>query len=506
MTAPPVLRDYQVDVIGRFETEVSAGRRRILLVMATGGGKTLVAASIISNATSEGQRVLFLAHRRELVQQTSRKLYDVGVDHGIVAAGFAMRPGVPVQIASIATVQARAIRASSMELPPADLVVIDEAHHCRARSYQSIMQAYPSAIILGLTATPCRGDGRGLGSAFEAMVECPDVAALIAAGYLVPARVYAPSQPDLTGVRIERGDYVERQLAERMDRPKLVGDIVGHWHKLAERRPTVVFATGVAHSLHLRDEFRLSGVWAEHIDGGTPAEARDHILTQLAAGQVEVVCNAMVLTEGWDSPTVSCLILARPTHSLGLYRQMVGRVLRPAPGKVYALILDHAGAVFAHGLPDDEVEWTLAADRKARNATPSGGGGRPAAPALTSCPECTAIRFEGRDCTVCGWRPFRRAEAVEVADGELGRVDRSRKAQVVAPSAAEKESFHRQLLWIGREKGYSDGWAAHKFKEKFGHWPPRNLPMPVPASPEVRSWVRSRQIAYAKAMEKRRLA
>src|SRR5262249_1766952 len=254
-----------------------------------------------------------------------------------------------------------------------------------------------SAIILGMTATPCRGDGRGLGNAFEVIVECPPVAELITAGFLVSTKTYAPTRPDLSGVRVEKGDYVESQLAQRMDRAQLVGDIVSHWHRLAERRPTVVFASGVAHSVHLRDEFRASGVWAEHIDGSTPVEQRDEILAQLAAGKVEVVCNAMVLTEGWDQPMVSCLLLARPTKHMGLYSQMVGRVLRPAVGKTDALILDHAGAIFEHGFVEEPVNWTLAEDRRAENPVHSSRGLR-RTPTLTTCPECTAVRFEGRPC------------------------------------------------------------------------------------------------------------
>jgi DNA repair protein RadD len=254
-----------------------------------------------------------------------------------------------------------------MDLPDAALVVVDEAHHAPAQTYRQLLRAYPEALILGMTATPCRGDGRGLGDIFEMMVETPPVAELIELGFLVGTRVYAPSRPDLTGVRVERGDYVERQLADRMDRPQLVGDVVTHWLRLAERRRTVVFASGVAHSVHLRDEFRAAGIWAEHIDGSTPVEQRDEILKKVDAGTVEVVCNAMVLTEGWDCPAVSCLVLARPTRHMGLYRQMVGRVLRPAPGKTDALTLDHAGAVFEHGFVEDPVLWTLATNRRAEN-------------------------------------------------------------------------------------------------------------------------------------------
>jgi DNA repair protein RadD len=313
------------------------------------------------------------------------------------------RPGSPLDRRSACRshqfrpLHARAVRSRSIELPAADLVIVDEAHHSPAATYQRLLAAYPNATIIGLTATPCRGDGRGLGGTFELMIEGPPVVELIDGKYLVGTRVYAPVRPDLTGVHVRRGDYVEAELAARMNTAKLVGDVVEHWCRLAERRPTVVFAVDVAHSVHLRNEFRRAGVLAEHLDGSTPLEERDQILAQLSDGRIEVVTNCMVLTEGWDQPNVSCLILARPTKSLGLYRQMVGRCLRTWPGKTEALILDHAGATFEHGFAEDPIEWTLFEDRRAENKKHSARG-TPHAPALTTCPECSAVRFEGRPC------------------------------------------------------------------------------------------------------------
>jgi len=492
------LRPYQADVIARIWAAIEAAQRRIILVAPTGSGKTVIAADIIADAVARGMRVLFLAHRRELIGQASRKLHDAGIDHGILLPGYAPRPGEPVQVASIATLHARGIRTSTIDLPPADLVIIDEAHHCLARTYQRLLEAYPNAIVTGLTATPCRGDGRGLGNVFDLLVECPDVAELIAAKYLVPAKVYAPSRPDLSGVRVERGDYVESQLAARVDTAQLVGDIVEHWHKLAERRQTVVFAVGVPHSMHLRDEFRRSGVMAEHIDGSTPTEERDAILKGLAAGTIELVTNCMVLTEGFDCPDIGCLVLARPTKSLGLYRQMIGRGLRPAPGKADCLILDHAGAVFQHGFPDDPISWTLAEDRRAENKTHASRG-KHGAPALVDCPECRAIRFQGQPCPACRWRPRSKPAAVEVADGDLGRVERDRAVTAVTQ---DRLRFYAMLLYIAAERGYQRGWAGHKFKEKFGSWPSWRFVDPLPPDDAVRAWVRSRAIAYAKAMAK----
>jgi superfamily II DNA or RNA helicase len=403
-------------------------------------------------------------------------------------------------VASIATLYARAVRGSKIELPPADLIVLDEAHHARARTYRRILESYPNAVVIGLTATPCRGDGRGLGNIFDKIIEGPPIAELIAGGHLVPSKVFAPTRPDLAGVRVERGDYVESQLAKRMNTDTLVGDIIEHWFRLADRRRTVVFATGVEHSVHIRNEFRQAAVLAEHLDGSTPAKERDAILAKLAAGQIDVVVNAMILTEGWDSPEVACLVLARPTRSLLLYRQMVGRVLRPAPGKTDALILDHAGAVFEHGFVEEPITWTLHSDRRAEN-TAQTARTEGHAPRLTTCPECKATRFQGRPCEACGWRPQRRPAAFDVAEGELAHVDRAYNVDA-GFNEAGKLNFYRQLLWIADERGYQHGWAAHKHREKFGAWPPRtNLP-PLEPEASTRAWVRSRQIAFARAKAK----
>ena len=403
-----------------------------------------------------------------------------------------------VQVASIQTLWTRSQHSGKMDLPPADLVWIDECHHAPAMTYSKIIESYPDATLLGTTATPCRGDGRGLGGIFEAMIETPQVAELIKLGYLVGTRVYAPCVPDLTGVRTQRGDYIETQLAERMDQPKLIGDIVTHWHRYGERRRTVVFAVNVEHSIHIKDELIKSGVRCEHIDGGTPKPERDATLERLASGELEIVTNCMVLTEGWDMPECACIVLARPTRQMGLFRQMVGRVLRPAPGKVDAVVLDHSGAVFRHGFVEDEVEWTLDPDLPAKNKTREGKGGEPGS-RLLECTACGAVRVAGEPCSHCGFLPQRTPRDVPFEDGELSLVDAARRAKGYTYSPAERERWHAMLIWIGQERGYKPGWAAYKCEEKFGRKPPWGAsPEPIPPTPEVRSWVRSRMIAWAK--------
>jgi superfamily II DNA or RNA helicase len=489
------LRDYQQKAIDDFEADQ---HRSVLLVSPTGSGKTVIATSIMKRHASLWKSSLFIVHRREIVRQTSAKLRELKVPHGVIMAGEKPRLLERVQVAAIQTLHARAVRTDRMPMPEADLVVIDEAHHAPAEMYQQVLAAYPNARIIGLTATPCRGDGRGLGDIFQAMIELPQVPELVEKGHLVATRVYAPSIPDLEGLKVRMGDYVEAQLADRMDTDRLVGDLVYHWLKYGERRKTVVFATGVGHSVHIRDEFCRSGVRAEHIDATTPKAERDEILDRLRRNEIEVVVNCAVLTEGWDMPEIGCCILARPTRQIGLYRQMLGRVLRPAPGKTDAIVLDHAGAVHRHGFAEDRIEWTLDPDRDATNRThakrEATGKDR-----FVECSQCGVMREGGKACPHCGFIPPPKPVEFQPAAGELGLVDRDRQVKAPVYDHEARTNWHAMLLHIADQRGYKPGWAAHKYKEKFDDWPPRFLPQPIDPAPEVLSWVRSRAIAYAKS-------
>jgi DNA repair protein RadD len=490
------LRPYQIDVIEKCRENIAGGLRKQIIVAPTGSGKTIIASSIIKSAGDKGKRALVLAHTREIIKQTSGKLFAEGIDHGIVQAGFPTRDA-PVQVATIQTLSARAMRSSRMKLPPADLLIVDEGHHATAQTWRKIIEAYPQAALIGLTATPCRGDGRGLGSIFDVIVECPQVAELIEQGYLVGTRVFAPAAPDLTGIRTRAGDYVEDQLAQRMDQDGLVGDIVTHYHKYGERRRTVCFAVNVAHSIHIRDEFKKAGVRAEHVDGSTPKPERDAALARLASGETELITNCMVLTEGWDLPAVSCCILARPTKKMGLYRQMVGRVLRPAPDKSNAIVLDHAGATYRHGFVEDRVEWTLDPERRAESKAHAARQADGYRSRFVDC-KCGSIRVAGERCGHCGFLPQRRGDAVEYRDGDLALVDRKTRIAEKLSDPAELMRWHSMLTHIAEERGYKPGWASHKYKERFGTWPLLPNPSLTQPTPEVLSWVRSRNIAWAK--------
>ena len=490
------LRQYQLDAVENLRESVRAGNRCLILQAGTGSGKTIIAAQIIKNAVAKKKYVLFLAHRRELIDQCADKLERFGVPHGIIMAGRQGHVSQNVQVASIQTLWHRAVKKTRMHLPPTDLIVLDACQRSLSKTYRHLIDAYPEATVWGLTATPCRGDGRGLGEIYDDMVCCPPVVELTAAGFLVPIKYFAPSAPDLAGVKIRMGDYVEGELATRMDKQPLVGSIVENWGRLAEGRQTVVFATGVKHSMHIADEFKKAGVAAAHLDGNTPLDERKQILGDLFTGAITVVSNCMVLCEGWDCPPVSCCILARPTKSIGLYLQMAGRTLRPWEGKADCLLVDHAGCIYEHGFVDEPVPWDL--DPKIRIKDAITNSKKKKARPIT-CPECKCT-FQGlAECPECGWAPKKVGQEYAWVAGELVEVRKNAKAVAARYTMQEKESWFQQLGQVAKERGYRDGWIGHTYKKKFGVWPAtvfaRDL---LPPGPEVLGFVRHLAIRYAK--------
>lgn len=502
------LRGYQSALLDKVRMSIAAGNRKILVVLPTGGGKTVVAAQIVKSAADKGNITMFLAHRRELIYQCADKLTRFGVDHGILMAGEYPTGAADAQVASVDTIRSRCITSNKLPMPYADICFIDEAHRSLAPTYLKLIDHYADRVVIGLTATPIRSDGKGLGHVYDDLVLGPTIRELIDLGHLAVPKTFAPTIPDLTGIRVRRGDYDERELAKAMDKRSLVGDIVTHWWRLAEGRPTIVFASSVQHSIHLRDEFVKQGVKAEHIDGTTNAYHRERIIKELGNGKTQVVCNYGVLTEGFDEPKLSACVLARPTKNMGLYLQMAGRVLRTAPGKEDALIIDHSGNVYEHGFVEDPQPWVLE-EGKALETSAKERQSKMAEKKTITCVKCAYVYSGQLRCPECGHEPEKKGRYVESRSGELGQVTatKRRSAKKREYTGDEMIAWHQSLILIGEKRGYkkAHGWAAHKFKKKFGHWPPPAVPwrMSEPL-PEVASWVRAMDIRYAKAKEKER--
>ncbi len=496
-----VLRPYQIQAVEDLRRSFMQGNRRLLLQAGTGSGKTIIAAEIIKSAVLKGKYVLFLAHRRELIDQCADKLVRFGVNHGIIMAGRSRSMHERVQVGSVQTITTRAVKSHQFPLPPVDLLVLDECHRSLSKSYLHLIdhfiRANDTTVVLGMTATPVRGDGRGLGEVYQDMICCPSIRELTKDGFLVPIRYFAPSAPDLEGVHTRMGDYVQKELEPRMDKPPLIGNIVENWGRFADGRRTVVFATGVKHSIHIMEEFRKAGVQAAHIDGNTPDSEREVILSDLWKGNLKVVSNCMVLTEGWDCPPVSCCILARPTKSIGLYLQMCGRTLRPWEGKKDCLLVDHSGSIYTHGFVDGDIPWDLDSRRKVQDRIQEK---KKKDPKPITCPECKFVFESLPECPECGWKPKVKGQEYHWIKGELVEVNKEIEFQY---SRRMREDWYRQLLWIANEKGYRYGWVAHTFKKKFKTFPQGFGYLEMePVGPEVRAYVRYLQIRYAKGKAK----
>jgi DNA repair protein RadD len=424
-----ILRDYQIRAIDLVRAEYRRGRKAVLLVLPTGAGKTATASQLIAWAVARGRRCLFVVHRREIVLDTHRRLIAAGVPCGVVMAGEAVTDAC-VQVCSVQTLVARA------QHPPADLIVWDEAHHCTAETYRDIRAQYPDAWHLGLTATPERSDGAPLGDAFEALVAPIAVSDLVAAGHLAPIDVIAPA------ARLQRAIGATPADA---------------WREHADGRPAIVFTSTIAESQAC---VAAIGERAAHIDGSTPRRERDGILARFERGDLDVVSNCSVLTEGWDSARAEVCVLARGCGSLPVYLQTIGRVRRTGGNAAKrCLLIDLAGAVHEHGMPDDAREWSLTEGQALRKESDR--------EALSTCLHCGAVvRYAARGpkCRKCG-AAWPAAEPVEVRRQALVTTS------VVIASRRERDAELERLRKIAHERGYKPGWASVRFKERFGIWP-----------------------------------
>lgn len=470
------LRPYQDESIEALRAKFREGFTAVVLVLMTGAGKTLCAASIMKGALENGSKLLFVAHRRELIAQTYMKLVEMEVPENqigiIMGSGKihvkggrvinASRKDAPIQIASIQTLRNR-------YHPPADIVFLDESHACLSQSYLDLKAKHPKAIHIGLTATPFRYGGKGLHSYYDAMVIGALPSMLIRDGYIVNPSVWTvptDQRPDLTDVKTSNGDFNQKQLAKACNKNTLVGSIVEHWKSHAGNRRTICFPVDIAHSRHIVSDFIDAGVAAEHLDGTTPSDMRDAILRRLESGETLVVSSVGCLQEGFDCPPVKCVILARPTKSTGLFMQMAGRILRPW-NDTSAIILDHAGCVLMHGLPSEDREFTLEDTGLNRKSD-----------STQTCKKCFAVFESGVEaCPACG---------MPVPAGGGGGGDRTLKqvdGQLVEYSDAdrqlERRAYWDQLCRLSVQDSHKPGWVKAEFKKKFGHYPPKSYPPPA---------------------------
>lgn len=466
------LRDYQSDFNDAIRQAFRSGATRVLGVGPCAMGKTACFCRMIHGAMEKGNRVMILLHRNELVEQTMKALRLEEVAHGVIAQGYAVNQFHKVQVASTWTLARRLDK-----IIPPDLIVVDESHRIASATYTKILAAYSTARVIGVTATPERLDGKGLGQIFSHMIRGPEMSWLIQEGYLSkPKYLSVPVGFDDTGLKVRFGEF-KPEDTEIMEKPQIVGDIVQHYRKYADGLSAIAFCRSVKHAEHLAECFRTAGYPAESLDGQMTRNVRKDRVSGLRDGSIKILTTCDLVSEGFDLPAVGCGILARPTASLVIFIQQVGRVLRPiyAAGadlttragrlagqamgaKPRAIILDHAANVRRHGLAEDFRDWSLdgAEERKRKQKQE---------PKLSvrQCPSCYLVHAPAFECPGCGWDYKQGMELPKAVAGEL-------------IALGERDAEFQRCVKCGKihaiacERCPSCGFDERAIKERQEHW------------------------------------
>jgi len=478
------LRDYQDELVTAIRQSYRIGKKAPLVVLPTGGGKTTIFSYIANSAASKEKIVWIVAHRARLVRQISLTLAKIGCMHGIIAPEINIRQIKIAQfkqlsscyvdsraLVQVCSVQTLAKRLDKIVNKP-DILVVDESHHLTTEStWGKVATANPQALLLPVTASPIRLDGKGLGVGQGGFADDIIIGAtmgeLIDAGYLCDYKIYAPPTDfDLNGVKKRAGDFAVDQVAKKLDKPKITGDCVENWLQKVKGKKTLVFCCGVDHAEHVAAEFMAAGIAAEAISGRDDQSTQEAKLERLENGETIVLTSADLLGEGVDITCIEVVILLRPTASLSLCMQQIGRVMRLHDGKEWAWIFDHVGNILRHGLPDTIHEWTLEGVKKRPRNTDGNAAG------IRSCPMCFAIHRPAPVCPQCGheYTAKERAE-MEIQEGELVEVTREQRELMKrrAHVTRKKEEWDchtvEELAELGRSRGYkfADSWAAKLF-------------------------------------------
>lgn len=493
------LRAYQNEAINQLDDCLNRNVKSVIFDIPTGGGKTTIASDILASCHQDNMRAVFVCDRRELINQTSARLDEDNIDHGIIMADHEKTSWKKqIQVASIQTLARR----QKLEV---DLIIIDECHVLH-KAHLQLIKDNPEAIVIGLSATPY---SKGLGKHFQEKIRVASVQELIDLGFLVQPRVFAPSSPDLEKIKVVRGDYDEEELAKATNTPKLVGDIVEHWIQLAKNKPTLVFAVNIAHSKAIREEFIKHEINCEHLDCFTSEEDRKNIIRDFRAGQIEVLTSVDILSKGFDYPGAEVAVLARPTKSLSLYIQQAGRVLRisPTTNKTNCLILDHAGVTEAHGFITDDRDIKLDMGNKVEA---SAKVEKKENKSICVCPSCAFVKTTFV-CENCGYE-FKKKSQIISSEGYLIEIkqDDVFKSKVVVKSissilCADHAKLYGELKTMAINLNWKQGRAYFIFKDIVGDFPSRDVQNTklLNVSVETQNMVKHLQIKFSKSKYKK---
>lgn len=506
------LRDYQQRAIDMIRAELRAGRKRVLVTLPTGAGKSIIMGHIARGCLDKGNKVLALMHRRGLVEQLGDRFASCGVDSGTVMSGIDSKLSKGVQIGTIQTYHRRRnfeeydFTSGELFRPwehKADVILCDEAHRSLAKTFQEILTAYKDKVVLGFTATPTLSSGWGMGRYYQTLIQPVDVKELIDCGSLVPGAYYGLPAPDLADIKIVAGDYEKKTLSERVIEQKLIGSIVENWLRIAAGKKTLCFAVDVKHSISITHEFMRAGVPAEHLDAHSDDDKRNATLDRFKAGETQVLCNCELFCEGTDIPELQCVCLAKPTKSIGRYLQMIGRGARPYPGKYNFLVLDHGKNVNEHGFYEEPIIWTLDG-KKISYYKPEPR--EPKEKHKMECRMCGAI-FTGGQCPQCYTKVENYGKKIEALEYDLKELGKVRELTAEKKRSAMLRKYPAKvlagmLLYESTRLGKTDKWIRANYRAITDKWPQTLDVRPLPATQDLKGWLQYRRIKWIKEQQK----
>ena len=447
------LRPDQIDFIAQVRASISK-YNSVLCQYPTGGGKTVMFSEITRLAVNKGKRVLILTHRKEIAKQAISILEAINVHCGGVATWAIPKYGRSCQVAMVRTMAKRLKYFNSF-----DLIIADEAHHSPAAEWKKIIDHYPGAKLLGFTATPVRSDGKPLGKMFDDIIIGPSVGELIDLECLSNYKIIRPEHTaDLSGVKRSKGDYNQRDLASAMDKSVITGDAVEYYKKYSDGLPAIAFCVSIVHAVHVAEKFTAAGYRAVAVSGKTESSVRKQAIEDLGSGKLDVLTSCDVVSEGTDIPNVNTAILLRPTLSLGLYLQQVGRALRFVQGKT-AVIIDHVGNIAKHGKPDDIFDWSL-------NGTPQRRSKDDKIPQIKTCPACYKVHKPALICPRCGFEYEKKAREIAEAEGKLIEDAEHERQKIAKKAEIWQCKTLEELQELGKKRGYKPGWALHRWDNR----------------------------------------
>lgn len=433
------LRQYQNDLIQTIRKNIK--HNTICIQSPCGSGKSIIQGMIAYSATMKKNRVLFLVHRKELCRQIEQTFALCEVDF---------------HYCNIAMVQT--VTRNLDKEPPPDIIMTDENHHCLAESYLRIYEAFPNSIKLGFTATPIRLGGKGLGAIYNILIKGPEIDWLIQNNFLAPFKLFSKKIIDTSNLHIQNGDYKQSEVNEIMEKKIIYGETIKNYTELADGKKTIVYCSSIKASIDTVEEFNANGYSAYHLDGKTNKTIREQVVQDFRDSKIQILSNVDLFGEGFDIPDCECVILLRPTKSLSLYIQQSMRSMRYKENKE-AVIIDHVGNCFEHGLPNYEHPWSLEDWPKRKKGEKE--------EKIKQCPKCFAVVEPSENiCPNCGFEFEQKVKEIETKDIILEEITQMNILAKKPYSYYERIRKLSELILFQEAKKYKPGWLLHKIEER----------------------------------------